>query len=117
MVFLYFVYIPNKNASRTDLTDDDQKAYLFAPTYVDGSTSFHRHMISVVVFSSSKQIQSMLVGYAVNDMGFFGDYSGAAPLPRTMKGNGITTFLFHVANVSLSIKRNLLQQHLLPRHG
>ena len=47
---LYFVYRPKKNAYRTDLTNDDQKAYAFVPTHGDGYTSFHRHMISVVVF-------------------------------------------------------------------
>ena len=50
LVCLYFVYRPKKNASRRDITDDYQKAYAFAPTYGDGSTSFHCHMISVVVF-------------------------------------------------------------------
>ena len=50
LVCIYFVYRPKKNASRTDLTNDDQKSNAFAPTYRDGSTAFHRHMISVVVF-------------------------------------------------------------------
>ena len=52
LVWLYFVYRPNKNASRIDITDDDQKAYAFAPTYGDVSTDFQRHTISVVVFFS-----------------------------------------------------------------
>ena len=50
IVCLYSVYRPNKNAYRTDITNDYQKAYVFAPTYGDGSSAFHRHMISVVVF-------------------------------------------------------------------
>ena len=49
--FAYILLIDKKNASRTDLTNDDQKYYAFAPTYGDGSTAFHHHMISVVVFS------------------------------------------------------------------
>ena len=44
LVCLYFIYRP-KNTSRTDITDDDQKPYAFAPTYGDGSTAFHCHMI------------------------------------------------------------------------
>ena len=35
--------------------DDDQKACAFAPTYVDGYTAFHRHIISVVVCLLLKQ--------------------------------------------------------------
>ena len=38
----------------------------------------------------------MLVDYAVTEMGCFGDYSDAAPRAKTMRGNGITTFLLHV---------------------
>ena len=62
---LYFLYRPNKNASRTDITNDDKNSYAFAPTYGDGFTAFHRRMISVVVFSNSNILQSMLVDYAV----------------------------------------------------
>ena len=51
LVWLYFVYRPKKNASRTDITNDDQKSYAFAPTYGDVSTAFHHNMISVVLFS------------------------------------------------------------------
>ena len=56
LVCLYFVYRPKKNASRTDITVDDQKSYAFAPTYGDGSNAFQRHIISFVVFSSSKNL-------------------------------------------------------------
>ena len=38
----------------------------------------------------------MLVDYAVSEMGCFDDYSDAASRAKTMKGNGITTFLLHV---------------------
>ena len=51
LVCLYFVYRPKKNAYRTDIMDNDKKAYALAPTYGDGSTDFHHHMISVVLFS------------------------------------------------------------------
>ena len=78
-----------------DLTNDYQKAYASAPTYGDVYTAFHRHMISVVVFSYSNKLKSMLVDYTVIDMGFFDDYSDAAPRAKTMRGNGITTFLLH----------------------
>ena len=50
LVSLYFDYKPKENAFRTDIMNDDQTAYTFAPTYGDVSTAFHRHMISVVVF-------------------------------------------------------------------
>ena len=35
LVSLYFVYIPKKNASRTEITNDDEKVYTFAQTYGD----------------------------------------------------------------------------------
>ena len=38
----------------------------------------------------------MLLDYAVTEMGFFDDYSDAAPHAKNMRGNGITTFLLHV---------------------
>ena len=74
-------------------------------------------MISVVVFSYSNTLQSMLVDYAVTDMGCFDDYSDAAPRAKTMRGNGITTFLLHVAQCITLNQTTFLQQHLLPRHG
>ena len=97
LVCLYFVYRPKKNASRTDPTDDDQKDNAFEPTHGDGSTAFHRHMISVIVFSSSNKRQIILVDYTVTEMGCFGYYSDAAPHAKTMRGNGITTFILYVA--------------------
>ena len=74
-----------------------KKSLVFAPTYGDVLTSFCRHMISVVVFFYSNTLESVLVDYAVTEMGCFGDYSDAAPRAKTMRGNGITTFLLHVA--------------------
>ena len=32
LVSIYFVYKPKKNASKTDITNDDQNAYAFVPT-------------------------------------------------------------------------------------
>ena len=42
LVSLYFVYRPKKNASRTDITNDDQNAYIFVPTYRDEYTSLYK---------------------------------------------------------------------------
>ena len=58
----------------------------------------------------------MLVEYAVTEMVCFDDYSDAAPRAITMRGNGITTFLLHVAQCINLRKKILLQQHLFPRH-
>ena len=54
-------------------------------------------MITVVVFFYSNTLQSMLVDYAVTEMGYFDDDLNSAPSAKTMRGNGITTFLLHVA--------------------
>ena len=50
LVCLYISYRPKKHVSRMDITNGDQNDYAFAPIYGDGSTDFHRNMISVVVF-------------------------------------------------------------------
>ena len=39
----------------------------------------------------------MLVDYGVTEMGHFDDYLDAAPRAKTMRRNGITTFLLHVS--------------------
>ena len=39
----------------------------------------------------------MLVDDVFTDMGWFDDYLDAAPRAKTMRGNGITTFLLHVS--------------------
>ena len=82
----YIFYRPNKNASRTVITDNDEKEYTFVPIYGDESTAFHCHMISVVVFLYTNTLQIMLVDYPVIEMGCFGDYSGATPRAKTMRG-------------------------------
>ena len=97
MVYLYYVYKPKQNASRTYIANDDEMAYKYVPTYGDESTGYHRHMISVVVFFYSDTLKMMLVDYAVTEMGCFGDYLDASPRAKTMRGNGITTFLLNVA--------------------
>ena len=35
LVYLYYIYKPKKNASRTDITKYDEKAYKYVPAYVD----------------------------------------------------------------------------------
>ena len=48
----------------------------------------------------------MLVYYAVTDMDCFDDYSDAAPRAKTMRVNGITTFILHVVQcITLHQKR------------
>ena len=39
----------------------------------------------------------MLIEYAATEMGFLDDYSYADPNHKIIRGNGITKFLFHVA--------------------
>ena len=67
------------------------------PKYGGESTGLHLHMISVVVFSYSETLKSMLIEYAATEMGFLDYYSGADPTHKSIRGIGITTFLFHVA--------------------
>ena len=54
-------------------------------------------MISVVVFSYSKTLGSILVEYSATEMGFLDDYSDADPNHKSIRGNSITTFLLHIA--------------------
>ena len=84
--------------------------------YGGESTGFHRHMISVVVFSYSETLESMLVNYAVTEMCFLDDYSDAAPQGKIMRGNDITTFFLHVAQCINFTKKIAVKQHLLPIH-
>ena len=74
LVLLYYVYKPNTNTSRTKNMNDDEKAYKFGPLYGGESTGFRRNMISVVVFSYSETLESMLVEYSVTEMGSLDDY-------------------------------------------
>ena len=65
-------------------------------------------MISVVVFFYSNTLKSMLVYYSVTDMGCFIDFSDAATRAKTMRGNGITTFLLHVAQCITFRQKNIV---------
>ena len=71
---LYYVYKPKTNTSRTKNTNQDENAYKYGPLYGGESTGFHHFMISVVVFSYSETLESMLVEYAATEMGFLDDY-------------------------------------------
>ena len=48
----------------------------------------------------------MLVDYAVTEMGFLDYYLDAATQDKSMRGNGITTFLLHVAQCIISNQTN-----------
>ena len=54
----------------------------------------------------------MLVDYSVTEMGFLNDYSDAAPQGKSMRGNGITTFILHFDQCIISMKQIALKQHL-----
>ena len=56
----------------------------------------------------------MLVGYAATEMGSLDEYLDAAPKGKSIRGNGITTYLLHVAQCINF--HNSLQQQLLPRY-
>ena len=43
----------------------------------------------------------MVIEYAATEMGFLDDYSDADPNYNSIRGNGITTFLFHFAQCIL----------------
>ena len=47
----------------------------------------------------------MLVEYSVTYMGCFDDYSDSEPRAKTMRGNGIITFILHLSQcITLNIK-------------
>ena len=113
LVLLYYVYKPKTNASRTKNMNDDEQAYRFCPFYGGESTGFNRHMISVVVFSYSETLESMLVGYAVTEMGFLDEYLDDALQGKSMRVNGITTFILNVAQFIIFNQTNRVKTPLI----
>ena len=113
---LFYIYKHKTNASRTKNTNDDEQTYNVFPFYGGESTGFHCHMISVVVFYYSETLESMLVDYASTEMISLDDYSDAAPKGKSIRGDGITTFLLHVAKYIIFNKTIALKQHLLLMH-
>ena len=91
----------------------DEKGYKYVPTYGDESTGYHCNMISVVLFSYSNTLKTMLVDYAVTEIGWFDDYSDAAPRAKNLRGNGITTFILHVAQCITFRQTNIFTTTLI----
>ena len=54
-------------------------------------------MISFVMFSYSETLKITLIEYAATEMCFLDDYSDADTNHKSIRANGITTYLFHVA--------------------
>ena len=73
-------------------------------------------MISVLVFSYSETLKSMLVQYAATEKGFLDNYSDADPNQKSIRGNSITKFLFHVSQCVLFHIKIVLKKYLLPMH-
>ena len=96
LVMLYYVYKPKPNTSRKK-KNEDEKSYKYGPLYRGESTGFHRRMILIVVFSYSEQLEIMLVEYSATEMGFLDDHLDADPNHKSIRGNGITTFLLNFA--------------------
>ena len=57
----------------------------------------------------------MLVDYSVTDMGCFYDYSDAATCSKTIRGNGITTFIFHVAQCITLLQTKIVTETLITK--
>ena len=55
----------------------------------------------------------MLVDYAVTEMGFLDDYSDAVPQGKSMRGNGITTFLLQLSKYIIFNKKNRVKTTLI----
>ena len=55
----------------------------------------------------------MLVDYAATEMGPLEDYSDAAPQGKSMRGNGINTFLLHVAQCIIFNQTNRVKTTLI----
>ena len=55
----------------------------------------------------------MLVDYSVTEIGCFDDYSDAAPRAKTMRGNGITTFILHISQCITFCQANLVTATLI----
>ena len=70
-------------------------------------------MISIVVFSYSNTLQSMLVDYEVTEMGCFDEYADAVSRAKSMRVNGITTFLLHIAQCITFNSKNLVTATLI----
>ena len=70
-------------------------------------------MISVVVFSYSETLKSMLMEYAATEMGFLDYYSDADPNHKSIRGDGITTFLFHDAQCIILCLTNSIKTILI----
>ena len=113
MFYLYYFYKPKQNTSRTDIKNYDEKTYKYVPTYGDESTIYHCHRISVVLLFYSNTPKSMLVDYAIIEMGCFGGYLYAAPRAKTMTVNGISTFLLHVAQCISLCQTNIVTAKLI----
>ena len=110
---MYYVYRPKTDTPRTKNTEDDENAYKFGPKYGGESTGLHQHMISVVVFSYSETLKSMLIKYTSTEMGFLDDYSDSDPNHKIIRENGITIFLFHVAQCILFCLTNSVKTILI----
>ena len=70
-------------------------------------------MISVVVFSYSETLKIMLVEYAATEMGFLDDYFDAYLNHKIIRGNDITTFIFHVAHCIIFCPTNSVKTILI----
>ena len=70
-------------------------------------------MISVVLFSYSETLESMLVEYAAIEMGFLDYYLGADSNNKSIRVNGITTFLLHVAQCIIFNQTNRVKTILI----
>ena len=113
VVSLYYVYKPKTDTPRTKNTKDDENAYKLGPKYGGESSGLHRHMISVVVFYYSETLKIMLIEYKATEIGFLDYYSDSDPNHKGIRGNGITTFLFHVSqciifNLTTQVKTILM---------
>ena len=72
-------------------------------------------MISVVVFLYPETLESLLVYYAVTEMGSLDDYLDSDPQGKSMRVIGITTFLLHVSQCIIFNQTNRVKTTLISK--
>ena len=93
--------------------NEDENAYKYGLLYPGESTGFHHHIISVVVFSYSETLGSMLVEYAATEMIFLDDYSDANSNQKIIRGNCITTFILHVSQCMIFNQKHRVKKIII----
>ena len=93
------LFVTGLNDSSTEAEIKKAYYYMTSIFHPDKNIGLDTTEMMKMMFSYSETLEILLVEYTATEIGFLDDYLDADPNHKSIRGNGITTFILHVSQM------------------